>query len=98
MDLDGLAFDQHRLEPLNAKAMERPSAVEETRMLFDDVLERFTHFVGRQLDQFLSSLDGADELLLFELVIDELLEELECQLLRQSALMKGHLRTKNNRR
>src|SRR5688500_2503623 len=98
MDLDGLTFDQHRLERLNAEAMERRCAVEKNGMLFDDFLERVPHFVGLQLDHFLGSLDGADELLLYELVVDERLEELERHLLRQTALMKLQLRTHSDDR
>src|SRR6185436_20393539 len=91
VNLDGLAFDEHRLEGLDAEAVERRRAVQEHRMLFDDALERVPHFVGLQLDELLGGLDRADQALLLELVVDERLEELEGHLLRQTALIQFQL-------
>ena len=91
MDLDGLAFDEQRLEGLDAEAMERRCAVQKNRMLFDDLFERIPHFGGLQLDHFLGGLDRADEALLLETVVDERLEQLERHLLRQAALMQLQL-------
>ena len=98
MDLDGLALDEHRLEGLDAEAVERRCAVQENRMLFDDALERVPHFVGLQLDELLGGLDRADQALLLELVVDERLEELEGHLLRQTALVQTQLRTDDDDR
>ena len=39
MDANGLAFDEHRLERLNAEAVQRGSAVQQHGMLADHVLE-----------------------------------------------------------
>ena len=39
VELDGLAFDEHGLERLHAQAVQRGSAVQEHRVLADDVLE-----------------------------------------------------------
>ena len=44
MDLDGLAFDEHRLEGLDAETVKRRRAVQENRMLLDDLFERVPHF------------------------------------------------------
>ena len=37
--LDGLALDEHRLERLDAEAVERRRAVQENRVLADDLFE-----------------------------------------------------------
>ena len=43
MDLDRLAFDEHRLERLDAEPVERRRAVEEHRMILDDLFENVPH-------------------------------------------------------
>src|SRR6185436_6842474 len=98
VDLDGLALDEHRLEGLDAEAVERRCAVQQHRMLLDDALERVPHFVGLQLDELLRGLDRADEALLLELVVDERLEQLERHLLRQTALVQAELRSDDDDR
>ena len=44
MQLDRLAFDQHRLERLDAEAVQGRRAVQQHRMLADDLLEDVPHF------------------------------------------------------
>src|SRR5581483_4606298 len=83
MNLDRFAFDEHRLESLDAEAMERRSAVEKNGMLANHFFERVPNFVRLQLDHFFGCLDRADETLLLETVVDERLEQLEGHLLRQ---------------
>ena len=39
VQLDGLALDEHRLERLDAEAVERRRAVQENRVLADDLFE-----------------------------------------------------------
>src|SRR6185436_9439714 len=91
-------LDEHRLEGLDAEAVERRCAVQQHRMLLDDALERVPHFVGLQLDELLRGLDRADEALLLELVVDERLEQLERHLLRQTALVQAELRSDDDDR
>ena len=91
VDADRLALDQHRLERLDAQPVERRRAVEQHRMLADDLFEHVPHFGTLQLDHLLRLLDGRDEAPLFELVVDERLEELERHLLRQPALVELQL-------
>ena len=93
MQLDGLAFDQDRLERLDAEAMQRRRAVEQHRMLADDVIEDVPNFLAFFFDHLLGALDGRDVALFFELVVDERLEQLERHLLGQSALMQAQLGT-----
>ena len=39
VDLDGLAFHQHRLEGLDAQAVQRGSAVQQHRVVLDDLFQ-----------------------------------------------------------
>ncbi len=98
VDADGLAFDQHRLERLDAQPMERRRAVEQHRVLADDLFEHVPHFGTLQLDHLLRLLDGGDETALLELVVDERLEQLERHLLRQPALVELQLGTDDDDR
>ena len=58
MNLDGLAFHQHRLERLNAQAVKRGSAVQHHRMVFDDLFQNVPNDRLLLLDHFLGLLDG----------------------------------------
>ena len=91
MDPDRLALDQHRLERLDAQAMQRRRAVQQHRMLADDLFEHVPHFRTLLLDHLLRLLDGGDQAALLELVVDERLEQLERHLLRQAALVQLQL-------
>ena len=58
VNLDGLAFHQHRLERLNAQAVQRGSAVQQHRMVLDDLFEDVPNHRFLLLDHFLGLLDG----------------------------------------
>ncbi len=98
MDPDCLALDEDRLERLDAEAMERRRAVEQHRVLADDLFEHVPHFRTLLLDHLLGLLDCRDQAALFELVVDERLEELERHLLRQPALVQLQLGTDDDDR
>ena len=98
MDADRLALDQHRLERLDPEPMQGRRAVEQHRMLADDLLEDVPHFRPLQLDHLLRLLDGGDQAALFELVVDERLEQLERHLLGQPALVQLQLRADDDHR
>src|SRR6266568_3231409 len=74
------------------------NAVQENRMLADDVLENVPNDRLLLLDHLLGLLDGRAVTLSFELVIDEGLEELERHLFRQTALVELQLRTHDDDR
>ena len=59
VDLDRLALDQRRLERLDAQAVQRRRAVEQHRMVLDDLLERVPDLVHLGLHHLLGGLDGA---------------------------------------
>src|SRR5688572_16408418 len=92
MDPDRLALDEDRLERLNTEAMERWRAVQEDRVLADDLFEHVPDFRTLLLDHLLRLLDGGDELPLLELVVDERLEQFQRHLLGQAALVQFQLR------
>src|SRR6202008_4180081 len=83
--------DEHRLERLDAETVQRRRAVEQDRMLADDFLEDVPHFRPLLLDHLLRLLDRGDEAALFELVVDERLEQLERHLLGKTALVELQL-------
>ena len=101
VDLDRLALDQHRLEGLDAEAVQRRRAVQQHRVLVDDFLEHVPDLGDHRLDHLLGRLDVLDGLALDELGHDERLEQLERHQLRQAALVQlqatGRRRSPNGR-
>jgi hypothetical protein len=88
VELDRLAFDQHRLERLNAEPVQRRRTVEQHRMLADHLVEDVPDFRLFFLDQLLGLLDGRRLALGLQARIDERLEQLKRHLLGQPALMQ----------
>src|SRR6185503_15452847 len=95
---DRLAFDQRRLERLDAEPVQRRGAVQEHRVLLDHLFEDVPDLGLLLLDHLLGLLDGRNEAALFELVVDERLEQLERHLLRQAALVQLQLGTDDDHR
>ena len=93
VQLDRLAFDQHRLERLDAEAVQRRRAVQQHRMLADHLVEDVPDLRLLLLDQLLGLLDGRRIALGVKPRVDERLEQLERHLLRQAALVQLQLRT-----
>jgi len=88
VQLNGFAFDQHGLERLDAESVQRGRAVQENRVLIDDLFEDVPNLGTLLLHHLLRRLDGVDVSALFELVVDERLEQLERHLVRQTALVQ----------
>ena len=88
VDLDGLALDQHRLEGLDAEAVQRRGTVEHHRVLLDDLLEHVPHLRAATLDHALGRLDVLGQLGVDEPLHDERLEQLERHQLGQAALVQ----------
>ena len=88
VDLDRLALDQHRLERLDAQAVERRRAVEEHGVLVDDLLEHVPDLGNHRVHHLLGGLDVLDLLALDEPGHDERLEQLQGHQLRQAALVE----------
>ncbi len=98
VELDRLAFDQYRLESLDAEAVQRRSAVQHDRVLADHLFEDVPHHRLLRLHHLLGLLDGCGQPHQLELVEDEGLEQLERHQLGQTALMQLELRTHGNHR
>ena len=92
MDLQRLALDQHRLEGLDAEAVQRRCTVQQHRMLLDDVFEDVPHLRATTLDHALGGLDVLRQLEVDETLHDERLEQLERHQLRQTALVQAQRR------
>ena len=89
--LDRLTLDQLWLECLNAKPVQRRRAVQHHRMFADDLIEDVPNFRLFFLDQLLRLLDRRSLSERLQPRVDERLEQLECHLLRQPALMQLEL-------
>src|SRR3569623_657236 len=98
MQLDRLAFDQHRREGLDAETMQGRRAVEQHRMFADHLFQDVPHLGALALDQLLRRLDGGGEAAVLQLGEDEGLEQLERQQLGQTALMQTQSRTDHDHR
>ena len=93
MQLDRLAFDQHRLKCLDAKTVQGRRTVQQNRMLADDLIEDIPDFRLFLFHQFLGLLDRGRIALGIKARIDERLEQFERHLLRQTALVQFQFRT-----
>ena len=98
MQLDRLALDQHRLERLNAEAMQGRRAIEHDRVFADHLVEDVPDLRLLLLDQLLGLLDRRRQTLGVEARIDERLEQFERHLLRQAALMQLEFGTDDDHR
>ena len=92
VNLDGFAFNEHRLKGLNAQAVQRGSAVQQDGMVLDDFFKDVPDNRFLLLDHLFGLLDGGAVSRLFEPVIDERLEQLERHFLWQTALVQLQLR------
>ncbi len=92
VDLDRLALDEHRLEGLDAQTVQRGRAVQEHRVLVDDLFEDVPDLRDHRVDHLLGRLDVLDGLALDEAGHDERLEQLERHQLRQAALVQAQRR------
>src|SRR5262249_23392552 len=98
MNLDRFAFDQHRLEGLDAQAVQRGRPIQQHRMLANNLFENVPADGFLPFDHLARLLDRCGVLLLLELVVNERLEQLERHLFRQSALMQFQFRTDHDYR
>ncbi len=98
VDLDRLALDEQRLERLDAQAVQRRRAVQQHRVLVDDLLEHVPHLADHRVDHLLGGLDVLRGLALDQARHDERLEQLERHDLRQAALVQLQVRAGDDHR
>ena len=96
VQLNSLAFDQHRLKRLNAKAMQRRRAIQHDRMFANDVFENIPDQRLLGLHHFLGGLNGRCSTQHFQLVENERLEQFQRHFLWQPALMQLQRRADHN--
>ncbi len=95
---DRVAFDEHRLEGLDAHAVQGRCTVQENRMLVDDLLEDIPDLGVTTLEHALGRLDRIGKAVLLELADDEGLVQLQCDLLGKAALVKLEFRADDDHR
>ena len=98
MDLDGFTFNEHGLEGLDAETVQRRGAIQQDRVILDDLFEDVPDDGLLHLDHLFGLLDGGAVACLLEAVVDEGLEELERHLLGETALVELELRTNDDDR
>ena len=91
VDLDGLALDQHRLEGLDAEAVQGGGPVQQHGVLLDDLLEHVPHLGALPLHHALGRLDVLGHVLVDQPLHDEGLEQLQRHGLGQAALVQAQL-------
>ena len=98
MKLDGLTFDQNRLECLNAEAVQGRRTVEHNRMLADDILENVPDFRLKTLHHLLRVLDIMADSSGNQLLHHKRLKQLDRHLLGKTALIDLQLRSHDDNR
>ncbi len=98
VDADGVAFDQHRLERLDANAVKRRRAVEQHRVVLDDLFEDVPDLLILALQHLLGRLDGVGVAEFLQATDDERLEQLKRDDLRQTTLVQTQIRTNDDDR
>ena len=93
MKLDRVAFDQHRLERLDAHAVQRRGAIQQHRVVADHLFEDVPDLVVLPLEHLLGALDRVGMAQFFQPADDERLVQLQRDLLRQAALVQLEVRT-----
>ena len=98
VQLDGLALDQHRLEGLDAQAVQGWCAVQQHRMLGDDLFEHIPHLRTLTLDHPLGTLDVLGMVEIDQSLHHERLEQLQSHQLGQTTLVQLELRADHDDR
>ena len=98
VQLNCLALHQHRLEGLDAEAVQRRCAVEQHRVLADDLFEHIPHLRALTLDHPLGALDVLRVVQVDQTLHHERLEQLERHQLGQAALVQLELRADHDDR
>src|SRR5579872_6232088 len=98
MDLDRFAFHQHRFECLNAEPVQRGSAVEQYRMVLDDLVQHVPNFRPHALHHALRALDVVRLTAVDQFLHHERLEEFERHFFGQAALVQLEIRADHDDR
>ena len=96
MQLDGLAFDEFRLEGLDTQAVQGGGAVEHHRVFGDGFFQHIPHLGPVAFHHALGGLDVLGEVVFDQPFHDKRLEQFQCHELWQAALVQFELRADNN--
>ncbi len=95
---DRVAFDQHRLERLDAHTVQSRRAVEHHRVVTGDLFQNVPDLALTALKHALSGLDGVCKAQIFETPDNEGLEEFQGDFLGQTTLGESQLRANHDHR
>ena len=98
VQLDGLAFDEHRLKGLNAEAVQRGRAVEQHGVFADDFFQNVPHHRVLLFHHALGLFHRGGVAEHFQLVEDEGFEKLQRHQFGQAALVQFELRADHDDR
>ncbi|MPM89264.1 hypothetical protein SDC9_136372 [bioreactor metagenome] len=98
VQFDGAALHQNGLKCLNAQAVQGRRAVEEHRVLFDDVFQNVPHLRLYPLHHALCALDVMGVSVLHQLFHDKGLKQLQRHFFGQAALVHFQLRSHHDNR
>ena len=98
MKLDGIAFDEHRLEGLNAHAVQRRGPIQEHGVVADHLFEDVPHLSVLPLQHLFGALNRVGMAEFLKPPDDERLVEFQGDLLGQAALMQPQVRTDHDDR
>ena len=98
VDADGISLDQHRLERLDAHAVQRRRPVQQDGVVADDLFEDVPDFFTATFEHLLGRLDRVGVTQLFQAPDDEGLKQLEGDLLGQPALVQLQVRADDDHR
>ena len=91
MKLDRIPFNEHRLERLNAHAMQGGGTIQQHRVVADHLFEDIPYLGILPLQHLLGALDGIGMAEFLEPPNDERLVELQGDLFRQTALVESEV-------
>ena len=96
VQLDGLAFDEFRLEGLDTQAVQGGGTVEHHRVFGDGFFQHIPHLGPVAFHHALGGLDVLGEVVFDQPLHDERLEQFQCHEFRQAALVQFELRADDN--
>ena len=98
MQLDGLAFNQYRLERLDAQPVQRRCPVEQDRVLADNFGQDIPNLGTFCFYQFLGRLDGGRHTATLQFAEDKRLEQFQRHLFRQATFVQSQFGTNHDDR
>src|SRR5690554_2080305 len=98
VQLDGLTFNQYRLERLDTQTVQGGRTVQQDRVFTDDFIQDIPDHTFFALDHFLGRFDGGGQAAMLKLGENKRLEQLQCHFLGQTALVQAQVRADHDDR